>query len=65
MKESDDIAIAIDNCAAIEVIDDTYRIISSKPGAKAYKVYQKNGQVVEEVIEQVPEFRDIKELFRK
>lgn len=33
------IAIALENCCAIEIIDNQYRIIKSKNGAKAYKIY--------------------------
>ncbi len=44
MKKTSGIAIAIDNCCAVEFIDDTYRVIASKPGAKAYKVYWKAGK---------------------
>jgi len=39
MKKEKGIALAFDNCSAIEVIDNTYRIITSKPTANAYKVY--------------------------
>lgn len=65
METQHGIALALDNCAAIEIIDDTYRIITSRPGAKAYKVYRKNGVVIEEIIEQSIEFRNIDEIFRK
>jgi dipeptidase E len=65
MQKTSWIAIALDNCAALEVIGDTYRIIISKPGAKAYKVYKKDWVVVEEIIEQSAEFRSIDEIFKK
>jgi len=39
MKKTPGVAIALDNCAAIEIIEKTYRIITSKPRARAYKVY--------------------------
>lgn len=38
------IAIAIDNCAALEIKDDTFRILSSKSGAKAHKAYWQDGK---------------------
>lgn len=40
------IGIALDENCAIEFIDDNYRVISSKKGAKAYKIYKKNGKVI-------------------
>lgn len=65
MKNTSGIAIAIDNCCAIEIIDDTYRIISSKPNANAYKVYWKANIYHEEVINKEVEFRQLNALLRK
>ena len=59
------VAIAIDNCCAIEVIDDKYRIISSKSSANAYKVYWKANKYYEEVIKKEKEFKLLKDLLRK
>ncbi len=42
--------IAIDNDCAIAYLDDEVRVLSSKPSAKAYRVYKKKGKVVSEVI---------------
>ncbi len=43
-------AIALDNCAALEVVDNSYKIITSKPTAKARKVCWNHDQyVVEEI----------------
>jgi dipeptidase E len=39
MKKISGIAIAVENCCAIEIIDNSYRIISSKKTAKVYKIY--------------------------
>jgi hypothetical protein len=44
MKDSTGIAIAVDNCCAVEIIDNSYRIIYSKPGANAYRVYWKENK---------------------
>jgi len=43
MRRTPGIAIAVDNCAALEIVNDKYRIISSRSGAAAYKVYWKDG----------------------
>ena len=65
MKKTSGIAIAVDNCCAIEIVDEKYRIISSKDTANAYKVYWKNGKFFEEIIEKDEDFRDIAELLTK
>lgn len=59
MKKTSMVAIAIDNCCAIEVVDDKYRIIDSKKSANAYKVYWKNNKYYEEVINKNKEFKPI------
>lgn len=62
VKEYKMLGIALDNNCALEIIDDTYRIITSKEGAKAYALYLKEGKLVREVIEKRYEFNDIKQL---
>lgn len=39
MKKIRGVAIALDNCAAIEIVDDQYRILTSANRKHAYKVY--------------------------
>lgn len=65
MKRTPGVAIAIDNCCALEIIDDKYRIISSKDSANAYKVYWSRGQFFEVLIEKNEEFGDLSELLKK
>ena len=43
-------AIALDNCAALEVIGNKCKILTSKKGANAYRVYWKKGKYYEEKI---------------
>ncbi len=62
MEKTKEVAIAMDNCCAIEIIDDKYRIISSKKTANAYKVYWKDNKYYETIIKQVKEFKPLKEL---
>ena len=64
-KKTPCVAIAIDNCCAIEVIDDKFRIISSKLSANAYKVYWKANKYYEEVIKKEKELKPLKDLLRK
>lgn len=51
VKEYKMLGIALDNNCALEIIDDTYRIITSKEGVKAYALYLKEGELVKEIIE--------------
>jgi dipeptidase E len=50
MKKNAGVAIAIDNCAALEIIGYDYRILKSKKSANAYKVYWKDGKYFKELI---------------
>ena len=59
------VAIALDNCTALEVIGDKYRIIKSKAGAKAYKCYWKRGKYFEDEIKSKKEFEPLDKLLEK
>jgi dipeptidase E len=65
MKKTSGTAIAIDNCCAIEIVNGTYRIISSKKTANAYKTYWQKNKYYEIVIKQEKEFKPLKELTTK
>ncbi len=65
LRRTADVAIAVDNCCAVEIIDDRFRIISSKPEASAYRVYWSHGAFHEERIEQTAEFRPLSHLVDK
>ena len=56
------VAIALEDCCAIEIVDNQYRIISAKKTAQAYKVYWKRGQFFEEVIEKTENYKLLNEL---
>lgn len=56
------IGIALDDNTALEVIDDKYRIITSKNSTHAYKLYKKNGKVIMEKIEH-NKYLDIKNIY--
>lgn len=58
-------AIALDNCAAIEIVDGQYRIIASQPDAKAYKVFWKKGMYYKEEIIAKEEYASLEELLKK
>lgn len=65
MKTSRRVAIALDECCAIEVVDGKYRILSSMKGSRAYRVYWKNGEFKEEPIDEIEEFRPLAPLLAK
>lgn len=48
--------IAIDDNCAMEIINDKYRIITSRKGANAYKIYKRGEKVVTEIIKQKENF---------
>ncbi len=65
MKRTSCPALALDDCCAIEIIDDRYRILSSNDNARAYKVYRVNGENREEELEQSRRYRPIEGLITK
>ena len=54
-----------DNCSAIEIVNDKYKIITSNGEANAYKIYWKNGKYHEEIIAQKKTFSPLDELLKK
>ncbi len=65
MKTTPGVAIALDDCSALEVIDGTYRIITSKPTARARKIYWKRGEYIVEEIARDANYKSIQELLKK
>ena len=66
IKKIGGFGIAMDNDCAIEFIDGKYyRVLTSKQGAGAYKVYKKQGKVVSEKIEQKSTLSPIADLYKK
>ena len=65
VKKSPDIGIGIDDNCALEVIDGSYRVITSQEGAGAHKLYKQNRQLIIEQIEQMRVFAPISDLWRR
>ena len=65
MKKTSGVAIAMDNCCAIEIINDKYRIISSKKSVNAYKVYWKATKYYEEIIKKEKKLKSLTYLLSK
>ncbi len=65
IKKSGGIAIALENCSALEVVGKEYRIITSLRAAKAYLLYKKNLNIIEEELLILKEFRPLEELYSR
>ena len=65
MKTNKSVAIALDECCAIEVVDGNYRILSSVRGRKAYRVYWKGNALREEELVRTEEFSPLKPILVK
>ncbi len=64
IKEYGLVGIAIDNDCAIEFVDNTYRLISTRENANAYRVYKSGDKIVREAIVKDFSFRCIDELIQ-
>ncbi len=65
MKKKGGVAIAIDNCAALEIIDDTYRVLQTKKTANVYKVYWRSRKYFKELVSISNRLRPLNELLNK
>lgn len=65
MKKTAGVAIALDDFCAIEIIDDRYRVLSSRQGGQAYKVYWNKNQFFHEAIALSRDFMLLEQLIRK
>jgi dipeptidase E len=61
VKKDGRFSIALQNCSALEIIGDKYRVLTSKKTARAYKVSRIKGKVVEQELP-VMEFRQLEEI---
>ena len=59
------IGIACDNNAAIKIVGDHYRVLTSAPNAKAYKLFKRNGRVVITELLQNSEYTPLADLLRR
>lgn len=65
MKSSPLISIALENCCALEIKDNNFRIIKNKKSAKAYKIYWKNKKYYKKIISEQTSFMPLKDLLSK
>ena len=59
------IGIACDNNAAIEIVGDHYRVLTSTADAKAYKLFKRNGRVVIAALLQDNEYTPLADLLKR
>lgn len=64
MQTTKGIAIALDNCAAIEINDEQYRIYTSANRKNAYKVYWHSGKYFKEQLPKDGKYRAVSELLK-
>ena len=62
IEQTGEIALGLENCAALEIVDQTYRILTSSPGANVYKLYKQDRAVLEEQLPKDGRFRSVEEL---
>ena len=70
LKGKEDIGLLLSNCTALEIVDEEYRIITSDAsnhGINAYakKVFWRNGNYYEELLDLTNNFKNLKELLKK
>ena len=63
VSKHSDMGIAIDDHCAIEFVDDGYRVITSRPGVGAYRLYKRKGSLITERLDQRRELSPITQLF--
>ena len=64
MRKHSGIGLAIDDHCALEIIDDTYRVITSREGAGAYKLTKHRGHITVDPIPQHSEYRPLAPLLQ-
>ncbi len=64
LKNYSGVGIALDDFAALEVMGDTYKIVTSTDNAQGYKVYWKDGIFHEQVLDQI-EYQSLASLLSK
>jgi len=65
MKKTPGVAIALDNCCAVEIVDSSFRVIRSRESARGFRVYSSKGTVFEEDLACDGEYRPLAGLLDK
>lgn len=59
MARTPGVAIALDNCCALEIVDSSFRLIRSRDSARGYRVYRSKGTVREEELPRDGNYRPL------
>ena len=59
------IGIACDNNAAIEIVGENYRILTSAPGGKTYKLFKRDGNAVVKELPQANDYTPLTDLLKR
>lgn len=62
MKTTQGVAVGLENCAALHIKDDKYRILASKRNKKAYLIYWQRGEYVKQALKPSDNFQSLIEL---
>ena len=62
MQKTKGVAVGIENCAALHIKDDTFRIISSRKNKKAFLIHWTEGKYVKQALLPSNDFQSLAEL---
>ena len=62
MKTTQGFAIGLENCAALHIKDDKYRILASKKNKKAYLIHWQDGEFVKQVLKPSQHFQSVTQI---
>lgn len=67
LRHIEKVGLSVSNCSAIEIVDDTYRVIKSTPADSSFKpyvlrTYWKNGRMYEEELGESADFKELDQL---
>lgn len=65
MRKTTWVAIALEDNCAIQIQNDTYRIITSNENAKAYRIYCKQGKYYKEQLQKTQKFLSLEKVLKK
>ena len=65
MRKTPGVALALDDNAALEIVGEEYRILASRDGVRAHKVYLKKGEISYLPLLPSLTFHPLEELIRK
>lgn len=65
MQKTAGVAIALENCAALEVVGDRFRLLASREGARGYKIFYERGVFRKQAIAESAEYGDLADLTQK